>query len=68
MFLCEIMPLNVNNQPTCGKEDDITSMLKCIWYCYEANSFTRHLKSLLSEMGLHSAQLRFLCSLEYLKS
>ena len=33
--------------------DDIIAIFKCIWWCYKANSFTRHLKNnLFCEMGL----------------
>ena len=34
-------------------EDDIIALLKCVWWCYKANSFTRHfLNHLYCEMGL----------------
>ena len=42
-----------NNQKTMKWEDDIIAIIKCIWWCYKANSFTRHLKNhLFCEMSL----------------
>ena len=42
-----------DNQKTTKYEDDIISVLKCIWSRYKANSFTRHFKNyFFCEMGL----------------
>ena len=42
-----------DNQKTMEKEDDIRALLKCIWWCCIANSFTRHLLNyFFCEMGL----------------
>ena len=46
-----------DNQKTMEKEDDIIALLKCIWWCCIANSFTRHLLNhLFCEMGLFTME------------
>ena len=41
--------LYCDKQKTMEKEEDIIAILRCIWWCYKANSFTRHF---YCEMGL----------------
>ena len=50
-------------------EDDIIALLKCVWWCYKANSFTRHfLNHLYCEMGLFTLHnCCVLLSLNFLK-
>ena len=33
----------IDNQIPMESEDDIIAILNCIWWCYKANGFTRHL-------------------------
>ena len=59
-----ILQIYRTNQKTVDIGDDIKAVLKCIWCCHKANSFTiKLLNHLFSEMGLgFPTQLDFTCA------